>query len=94
MGESFVVPSATMDRTVHVVDFSGPCHSSGPERADGTGGIHGFDGFNEVEAPSSVQLRVSHDAAGVLRVPADAGNGHDALLSWGTDGTWNVLRPR
>ena len=94
LGESFVVPSATMDRTVHVVDFSGPCHSSGEEHADGPGGIHGFDGFNEVEAPSSVQLRVSHDAAGVLRVPGNEGNGHDALLSWGTDGTWNVLRPR
>jgi len=79
LGESFVVPSATMDKTVHVVDFSGPFRGgSGDDDEAG-----GFD------VPSSVQLGVSHDAAGVVRVPCDGG---DALLSWGTDGTWNVLR--
>ena len=78
LGESFVVPSATMDKTVHVVDFSGPFRGSGDDDEAG-----GFD------VPSSVQLGVSHDAAGVVRVPSDGG---DALLSWGTDGTWDVLR--
>ncbi len=85
LGESFVVPSATMDRTVHIVDFSGPARADGSVVDQGVG---------EVDAPSAVRVGVSHDAVGVVRVPGDRGaiaGGAPALLSYGTDGTWNVI---
>jgi WD40 repeat protein len=74
LGEAFAVPSATMDKTIHIVDFSGPSR---------------VEDSDDLDAPSAVQVNVSHDAVGTLRVPSDRG---EALLSYGTDGTFNVLQ--
>lgn len=88
LGESFVVPSAAKERIVHVVDFSGPARA---DSYDGSG-MDTFDG--ELDAPSTIQLGVTHDAVGLVRVPGDRGamaGGAPALLSYGTDGSWNVV---
>jgi hypothetical protein len=89
LGESFVVPSAATEGMVQIVDFSGPARADGQYDADGMD-----EAGSELDAPSTIQVGVSHDAVGVVRVPGDRGafaGGAPALLSYGTDGTWNVI---
>lgn len=89
LGESFVVPSAATEGMVQIVDFSGPARADGQYDADGMD-----EAGSELDAPSTIQVGVSHDAVGVVRVPGDRGafaGGAPTLLSYGTDGTWNVI---
>jgi hypothetical protein len=77
LGDSFVVPSATMGGTVFIVDFGGSYGLDDAESLD-----------DSIIPPSAVQVRVSHDSTGVVRIPGGQG---DALLSYGADSTFNVL---